>query len=128
MQEFIINTISVYDLPNNEPEKSYHLFVLGLLVLLSDTYQVKSNRESGLGRYDIMLIPKNKKDLGIIIEFKKVSSSDKSLEKSAQRALDQIEEKNYVQELKDLDIKHIKFLGIAFQGKKVLVKSKDLLN
>lgn len=128
LQEFIINTISIYDLPNNEPEKSYHLFVLGLLVLLSDTYQVKSNRESGLGRYDIMLIPKNKKDLGIIIEFKKVSSSDKSLEKSAKKALDQIVEKNYAQELKDLDIKHIKFLGIAFQGKKILVKSKDLLN
>ena len=72
LQEFILNSVSFFDFPNREPEKSYHLFVLGLLVFLADTYQVKSNRESGYGRYDIMLIPHDKNKLGIIIEFKKV--------------------------------------------------------
>jgi hypothetical protein len=57
LQEFILNSMSIYDLPSDEPEKSYHLFVLGLLVFLIDSYQVKSNRERGYGRYDLMLIP-----------------------------------------------------------------------
>ncbi len=124
LQEFIVNSMSFYDLPNDEPEKSYHLFVLGLLVLLADTYQIKSNRESGYGRYDIMLIPHDKNKLATIIEFKKVSTE--SLEKTAQNALEQITAKQYAQELKALGITHIKALGIAFQGKKVLVLEQDL--
>ena len=87
LQEFFINSISMYDLPATEPEKSYHLFVLGLLILLADHYQVKSNRESGLGRYDIMLIPKDVDKLGIIIEFKKATLPKESLELVAKKAL-----------------------------------------
>lgn len=127
LQEFIINSMSFYDLPSGEPEKSYHLFVLGLLVYLSDTYQVKSNRESGFGRYDIMLIPKNKNKLGIIMELKKVSAhTNETLELAAQRALEQISTKHYVQEMKSLGITKIKAFGIAFEGKKVLVLDQDL--
>ncbi len=124
LQEFVINSISVYDLPSNEPEKSYHLFVLGLLIYLADTYQVKSNRESGYGRYDIMLIPKDKNKLGIIIEFKKVLQKE-TLEDAARKALEQIKNKHYVQELKNLEIKQIKLLGIAFAGKQVLVIEQE---
>lgn len=123
LQEFIINSMSSYDLPSNEPEKSYHLFVLGLLVLLSDSYQVKSNRESGFGRYDIMLIPRKPSKIGIIIEFKKVASYKKeTIKTAADTALEQIQQRNYAQELKDHGVKDILFLGIAFEGKTVLVK------
>ena len=57
LSKFIIQSMSYYDIPENEPEKSYHLFVLGLLVTLSRSYLVRSNRESGYGRFDIVLIP-----------------------------------------------------------------------
>jgi len=126
LQEFIVNSISMYDLPCNEPEKSYHLFILGLLILLADTYQVKSNRESGLGRYDIMLIPKDKSKLGLVIEFKKASNQE-SLELAAQRALEQIKQKQYAQELKSLGITNIKLIGIAFQGKEIFIQTEDAL-
>jgi Predicted AAA-ATPase/PD-(D/E)XK nuclease superfamily len=125
LQNFILNSISAYDLPSNQPEKSYHLFVLGLLVILSDSYEVKSNRESGYGRYDIMLIPKYPEANGIIIEFKKVSPGE-TLEDTAQQGLDQIISKQYSQELCARGITHIITYGIAFEGKKVFVKSSKL--
>src|SRR5262249_37086317 len=91
LQEFVQNSMSAFDIPATEPEKSYHLFVLGLLVILSDCYEVKSNRESGDGRYDIMLIPRDKHKRGIVIEFKKVSQNTReALEGTAASALDQI--------------------------------------
>lgn len=124
LQEFLINSISMYDLPSNEPEKTYHLFVLGLLIFLSDQYQVKSNRESGLGRYDIMLIPKDITKLGIVIEFKKTAPKE-TLEMAAQRALEQIKEKQYALELKNCGIKYIKLIGIAFEGKNIFVQSEN---
>jgi len=125
LQEFLLNSISMYDLPANEPEKTYHLFVLGLLVLLADQYQVKSNRESGLGRYDIMLIPKDKNQLGIVIEFKKTAPKE-TLELAATRALEQIKQKEYMHELKSLGIKHIKIIGIAFESKKIFIQSENI--
>lgn len=123
-QEFVLNSMSVFDFAPDEPEKSYHLFVLGLLVRLSDSYEIKSNRESGYGRYDIMLIPRKKNKRGIIIEFKKVSKARKeTLETAADNALQQIKDKKYVQELRDRGIKEIQALGIAFEGKQLFVKS-----
>jgi len=122
LQEFISNSMSVFDLPKNEQEKSYHLFILGLLVYLMDTYEIKSNRESGFGRYDIMLIPKDSNKLGIIMEFKK-AKDDETIEQAAYKALEQIKQKNYAQELKSRNVHHIKLMGIAFLGKKVLVVS-----
>ena len=82
-----------------EPERFYHGFVLGLLVELMDRYEIKSNRESGFGRYDVMLRPRNVKDKAIIVEFKVISpKKEKSLEETAQNALEQIKEKNYKEE------------------------------
>ena len=95
LQNFVLNSMSAHDLSSAEPEQSYHLFVLGLLVMLSDDYAVQSNRESGLGRYDIMIIPKQRHRKGIIIELKKVwTIGPDALEKAAQKAIDQIIEKN----------------------------------
>ena len=70
-QEFMLSSVSVFDVPATESEKIYHGFILGMLVGLSDGYEVKSNRESGLGRYDVMLIPKNPNDLGLSWNLKK---------------------------------------------------------
>lgn len=122
LQSFVLNSMSAYDLPSDEPEKSYHLFVLELLVALSDTYEVKSNRESGLGRYDIMIIPKKEHIPSIIMEFKIVRPGE-TLETTAQKALDQIREKKYAQELYTKSVLSVLEYGIAFEGKKIFVKS-----
>ncbi|MDE3055733.1 MAG: AAA family ATPase [Verrucomicrobiota bacterium] len=124
-KEFMLNSVSVFDVPAEDSEKIYHAFVLGMLIGLKDQYEVKSNRESGLGRYDVMLIPRNKNDLGIIMEFKKVGRFEKTdLEKAVTSALRQIEEKQYAIELLERGIKHILYLGFAFEGKEVLIRSK----
>ena len=116
------------------PEKFYHGFVLGLLVELTGRYKVTSNRESGFGRYDVMLEPlgqenngiiKNgKKDDAIIMEFKVHDPEEEStLEETVQAALCQIEEKKYEQTLLDSGIgrERIRKYGFAFEGKKVLI-------
>lgn len=124
-QEFMLSSVSVFDVPAEESEKIYHGFILGMLIGLSDRYEVKSNRESGLGRYDVMLIPKNPSELGIIMEFKKIDRFEKAtLETAVESALAQIEAKHYAQELKDRGVKRILYLGFAFQGKEVLIRSK----
>ena len=108
----------------SEPERFYHGFVLGLLVELMDRYEIKSNRESGFGRYDVMLRPRNVKDKAIIMEFKVISpKKEKSLEETAQNALEQIKEKNYKEELIEAGISenNIKAYGFAFEGKNVLI-------
>lgn len=107
-----------------EPERFYHGFVLRLLVELMDRYEIKSNRESGFGRYDVMLRPRNVKDKAIIMEFKVISpKKEKSLEETAQNALEQIKEKNYKEELIEAGISenNIKAYGFAFEGKNVLI-------
>lgn len=127
LRDFILNSMSSHDISSAEPEKSYHLFVLGILVMLGDEYIVKSNQESGLGRYDLMIIPKQKHRKGIVIELKKVSS-DKSdaLELAAQKAIEQILETKYAQAFYEQDIHDIICYGIAFAGKQVCVKSIEL--
>ena len=106
------------------PERFYHGFVLGLLVDLTDRYAVTSNRESGFGRYDVMLIPKQPDDPGIILEFKIYNPrKEASLEETVQAALDQIEEKQYEQTLlaRGIEKERIRRYGFAFRGKEVLI-------
>ena len=109
-----------------EPERFYHGFVLGLLVELSKDYIVSSNRESGFGRYDVVIEPKNpEKNPAIIIEFKVHDSEDeKDLKETAKAALLQIEEKQYEQALlaKGIPADRIYKYGFAFEGKNVLVE------
>lgn len=106
------------------PEKFYHGFVLGLLVDLADRYEVTSNRESGYGRYDVLLNPRELKDDGIILEFKVHDPKEEdSMEETVQAALKQIEEKRYEQALLERGVKkgHIRKYGLAFKGKEVLI-------
>lgn len=124
-QEFLLSAVSVFDTGAEEPEKIYHAFILGMLIGLKDKYEVRSNRESGYGRYDVVLIPKNPSDLGVIMEFKKIGKFEKSdLETAVQSALKQIEDKRYAQELIDRGVKRILSIGFAFEGKQVLIRHK----
>ena len=131
MNDVALSTFSSFDVgkhpsERSQPERFFHGFVLGLLVELRDIYEVKSNRESGYGRYDVMLIPKNndRKYNAIILEFKVFDSYDEStLEDTAKSALKQIEEKNYDAELiaRGIEKERIRHYGFAFEGKKVLI-------
>ncbi len=124
-QEFLLSSVSVFDVSPQEPEKIYHAFVLGMLLGLSPQYEVKSNRESGYGRYDVMLIPRNPNDLGVVLEFKKIGPFEQiDLEGAVASALKQIEDKRYAQELLDRGVSRILHLALAFQGKQVLIRAK----
>ena len=123
--EYLSKSLSYFDVGGKEPEKFYHAFVLGLLISLNENYEIKSNRESGYGRYDIMIIPKDKNNLGIIIEFKKVRKNE-TLETAADLALLQIKEKEYKKELIDRGIVKIIELGISFEGKNLLLKQRNI--
>ena len=122
-EEFVLSMLSFHDTKKDEPERVYQAFILGLLVGLQDEYEIKSNRESGYGYFDVMLIPKDKKQKGIVIELKKLNKRRKEkVEDALEKALNQIEEKKYEQELLDRGIKDILKLGIVADGKRVWVK------
>lgn len=107
-----------------EPERFYHGFVLGLMVELQGRYRITSNRESGFGRYDIMLEPASHDDSAIIIEFKVFNGrKEKTIEETVRNALQQIEDKKYETELvsRGIDRDRIVKYGFAFEGKNVLI-------
>ena len=111
-------------------ERFYHGFVLGLMVELNDRYMITSNRESGFGRYDVMLEPKQQSDDAIILEFKVQNKRrEKELSDTVKAALQQIEEKNYAVALigRGIERKRIRRYGFAFCGKEVLIDGQLLL-
>lgn len=119
LEQFMLQSISSYDGAN---ESFYHGMMLGLCAMLNNRYHVKSNRESGKGRFDIMLIPRNKTMPGFIYEFKHTKKEQEDLNKLADEALKQIEEKRYGAELLDAGVTDIIKIGIAFRGKNAVVK------
>lgn len=132
MNKISMATFSYFDVGSTsgndtEPERFYHGFVLGLMADQADIYEIKSNRESGFGRYDVMMIPRKaqyKRYPAIILEFKVYNSSrEKNLEETVQCALDQIENRKYDAELiaHGVEKEHIRHYGFAFDGKKVLI-------
>ena len=136
MNDIALETFSSFDVAGREksrvrPENFYHGFVLGLMVEKRDDYIIKSNKESGFGRYDVMMIPRNVK-IGnlpaMILEFKVMNSNkEKTLEETVSSALAQIEEKKYDTELINAGVKkeNIRHYGFAFEGKKVLIGTDE---
>lgn len=119
--EYLDKSVSFYD---GGTEGFYHGLVLGLIALMDNQYRIKSNRESGDGRYDITMFPREKKYPGIIMEFKwKANLKEEEMEQFAADALRQIDEKRYDAELIELGVAPIFKLGIAFSGKRVKVKT-----
>ena len=129
MNRVALRTFSFFDTGNHpsafsEPERFYHGFVLGLMVDLQDRYMINSNRESGFGRYDVLLEPLNNTDDAIILEFKVHDADEEdTLADTVAAALAQIEEKQYAQSIiaKGIPEVRIRKYGFAFEGKTVLI-------
>jgi hypothetical protein len=122
--DYAEKTFSYLDTGGDEPENMYHSFTLGLLVSLWDAYEIKSNRESGYGRYDVMLIPRNAGRNGIVIEFKKVNRDrGETLDSAVGAALKQIEGKQYASESQERGVRDILCLGIAIDGKRMKIRA-----
>lgn len=136
MNDVALATFSSFDTgkkpsEKSQPERFYHGFVLGLLVELRDRYQIRSNRESGYGRYDVMLTSVTEVDDAIVIEFKvHEPDEEESLQDTVRAALDQITEKDYDAELlaQGISVDRIRHYGFAFEGKKVLIGQDEIQN
>ncbi len=122
LRSIVLQIMSFHDF-SGVPEKVYHALVLGMLVWMSDKYEIRSNRESGYGRYDLMLKPKDRDRQGIIIEFKKVHEGEKP-EEILEQALKQIKDRRYASDLEASGIKDILKLAIVFRGKELWIKRK----
>ena len=129
MNQVAAATFSSFDTGNQpsdtaHPERFYHGFVLGLIVELAGKYKISSNRESGFGRYDVMLEPLKGQDTAFVLEFKvRNPRTEKTLDETLQSALRQIEKKQYGRELtvRGIAEENIRCYGFAFEGKKVLI-------
>ncbi|HBY05886.1 MAG: hypothetical protein UV38_C0004G0008 [candidate division TM6 bacterium GW2011_GWE2_42_60] len=120
-EQFCGESLSYFDTKGTEPERFYHALVLGMLASLMETHYVRSNRESGDGRYDVMVIPHDLSKPGAVIEFKAVDLDKKeTLETAAKSAFKQIEKNKYEAELRALGLTRILKLGISFLGKESL--------
>ena len=122
LQDILLKSVSYNDTKKGN-EAFYHGFILGMSLYLEGEYIVKSNIESGLGRYDVSIEPKNKNKRGYILEFKATNNVDK-LEEISKEALKQIEEGKYSSTLRQTNTKEILHLGIAFCGKQIKVSYK----
>ena len=115
---YIMQSGSYFDFNSNTSEQIFHVFILGLVVGLRDRYNIHLNKESGLGRLDVICIPKDKEERAILLEFK-VSDAAELLIEKAKEALLQIKEKQYIELLKQQEIKSVLAIGLAFYGKQM---------
>jgi hypothetical protein len=129
LQNMVLSILSYHDMAGEKPERVYHAFVLGLLTNITDRYQIRSNRESGYGRYDVLMIPLDPNEPGFVFEFKKIDEpKEKNAADAMQSALAQIQKKQYAAELRAHEVKTIWGIGIVVEGKQVWVESIVLNN
>jgi hypothetical protein len=127
LQEMVLALLSYHDTAGQEPERVYHAFVLGLLTNLNDRYLIRSNLESGYGRYDVLMIPRKPDEPGFVFEFKKFNpKKDKNAQDAMQSALQQISVRQYATELREHQVKEIWGIGVVISGKEVWVSSSLL--
>jgi len=122
--DMVKGVLSFHDTAGNEPERVYHAFLLGLLVDLRGSYQVLSNRESGFGRYDIIMIPEDTDQPGFVFEFKRIKQQ--TPEATAALALQQIIERDYATDLREAGVQTIRAIGVAVDGKHTRISSAVL--
>jgi len=125
LQEVVLTSFSYFDITESAAEKVYHAFIMGLMIGIERTHLIRSNRESGYGRYDLMLAPKAEDGFGFIFEFKKADTFvGETLETACDEALKQIEAKEYKTELKAAGVNKIIEIALAFEGKKVMMRHR----
>ncbi|MEM7402891.1 MAG: PD-(D/E)XK nuclease domain-containing protein, partial [Myxococcota bacterium] len=125
-QEFVLESVSYFDTGGKQPERFYHAFILGMLQHLRDRYMIESEQISGLGRYDLALEPKDKTQLGFVFEFKRALRAENSLQTSAQKALQQIQDLHYHSNLFKRGVRRVIALGMGFRGKQVAIAHTEL--
>ncbi|WP_455621683.1 AAA family ATPase [Parabacteroides sp.] len=123
LNEFVVNTLSYYDTSGNDPEKVYQAFLLGMLVS-HGSYRVSSNRESGLGRYDILMCPLDVARRGYVMELKRLRMNS-TVEATLDTALRQIEDKRYAATLHASGVRDVLKMAITFDGKRVWLKTAE---
>lgn len=128
LQRIMMQTLSVHDIKGKDPEKFFHGFLLGLVACIdSQQYLIQSNKESGFGRFDIAIIPKDTSKLGIIFEVKNTNhAGSETLTQLATEALLQIEKLSYIAIFTQHNIHKVLKIGLAFSGKKLVVKYKNV--
>ena len=123
LQEIVKSVLSYHDPSGTEAERVYHVFVLGLLMDMENDYIIDSNRESGLGRYDILMKPRSSSGKGIIMEFKQITSAtENAAQEALAKACKQIQDKDYVQKLRSQGVGDVVGISVVFQGKKIWVE------
>ncbi len=127
LENIMLNSVSCFDFNSNSKESHYHVFILGMMLALRRKYHVRSNKESGRGRYDLLIEPrdKSKDKSGLIIEFK-VAENENDLIRASGEALLQIENKRYDVELRDRGIEKIILVGMSFYQREFKVTGKIL--
>jgi hypothetical protein len=124
LSDLVLRTVSQHDLAGGEPERVYQAFLLGMLVHLSGQWDVRSNRESGHGRYDIAIVPMQPGRPGVVLELKKLRSHrHETADQALASAIQQIRERRYEEELVSAGASPIHVYGVVFDGKRVRVRA-----
>jgi len=121
LTDLLRDTLSYFDLGGRQPERVYHAFIAGLLVHLGEEYEVRSNRESGYGRYDVMVLPRAAGRAGVVLELK-VPDEDEAVEAALDAALRQLADRDYAAELRARGADPVHELAAVFDGKRAYVR------
>ena len=122
LSEMVLRTFSYHDMGGDEPERVYQAFLLGMMVHLSQTHEIRSNREAGFGRCDVMVIPKAPGGMGVVLELKRLRAKrGETVDAALESALAQVKHRKYADEVRGRGAAVVREYGIVFDGKQVWV-------